>query len=84
MTDTSLRYLDKQSAFSVAECPLADRQELVPDGDGFSLTAVVPNTLELRQWIRSLGPSAEVLEPGFLRTQIAEEIDALSRMDAPK
>ena len=70
--------IDQTSAVSVRECPLAGRQTLEPDasdaeGKGFFLSAEVPNTVELRQWIRSLGAHAEVLEPVFLRTEIVLE-----------
>ncbi len=39
----------------------------------------VANTLEIRQWIRSMGPAAEVIEPGFLRAEFAEEAKELAR-----
>ena len=70
--------IDQISTVSVRECPLAGRQMLEPDpqnveGNGVVLSAEVPNTVELRQWIRSLGPNAEVLEPTFLREELAQE-----------
>lgn len=73
--------LDEMAAISVAECPLTKKQILQPqpEGTGFLLTADVPNTLELRQWIRSMGSCAEVLEPGFLRAEFAEEMSALAQ-----
>lgn len=66
------------STVSVRECELIGKQTLVPDtdvsGSGCSiLHAEVPNTVELRQWIRSLGSDAEVLAPSFLRQEFAEE-----------
>lgn len=69
-------------AYSLRECPLDGRQTLSPDPDfpeGYIVSADVPNTVELRQWIRSLGPNAEVMEPKFLRTEIAEEIASLAQ-----
>lgn len=69
-------------AYSLQECPLVSKQTLckAPDTLGeYILSALVPNTVELRQWIRSLGPNAEVLEPTFLRSEIVEEIAALAR-----
>lgn len=77
----SLR-IGKISTYSLRECPLASRQALIPDAEnpeGGILTATVPNTVELRQWIRSLGPDTEVLEPTFLRSEIAEEIALLAQ-----
>lgn len=70
--------IDHSGAVSLRECPLAGRQTLEPDasdveGKGFILRAEVPNTVELRQWIRSLGAQAEVVEPGFLREEMLSE-----------
>lgn len=79
--DLKLR-IGKISAYSLREWPLPGRQSLIPDAEnpeGGILTASVPNTVELRQWIRSLGPNTEVLEPTFLRSEMAEEIATLAR-----
>lgn len=70
--------IDSSSVLNVRECELVGRQTLEPDpkspdGLGVILQAEVPNTVELRQWIRSLGPNAEVLEPIPLRREIACE-----------
>lgn len=73
-------WLDKEAAVSVAECPISKRQSLVEQADGnFLLSATVPNTLELRRWIHSLGQQAEVLQPAFLRAKFAEEFAAMSK-----
>lgn len=73
-------WLDKDAAKSVGECPVSKRQKLVEQTDGnFLLSATVPNTLELRRWIHSLGQQAEVLQPGFLRAKFAEEFAAMSK-----
>ncbi len=74
--------LGKQGSISVRECPLAGRQTLSQDPvdqDAWILSADVPNSVELRQWIRSLGPSTEVLAPGFLRAEFADEIAELAK-----
>jgi len=74
--------IGSNSAYSLRECPLANRQVLIDDPEnteGSILSAEVPNTVELRQWIRSLGPNAEVLEPSFLRHEMAEEVASLAR-----
>lgn len=68
-----------QPVISVDNCPISPRQTLVPDGDSYLLSATVPNTLELRQWIRSLGKDAEVLAPTDLRADLAEEFVELAR-----
>ncbi len=71
-------------AFSLDECPLVGRMSLTgdaadPTGEKSILSAEVPNTLELRQWLQSLGSDAEVLEPPSLRDEMAQEIKALMR-----
>ncbi len=73
--------IGKNSAYSLRECPLAGKQTVTDDLEnpgGGILRAEVPNTVELRQWIRSLGPNAEVLEPTFLRQEMAEEVATLA------
>lgn len=72
-----------RTLLSMRECPLVGRQTLEnddtdPEG-GTLLKARVPNTEELRQWIRSLGIDAEVIEPKSLRTEMAQEFAALAR-----
>ncbi len=74
--------ISESSAFSIRECPLVGRQELKTDpddatGKGLIVEVDVPNTVELRQWIRSLGPSVDVLEPQFLRNELVQEISLL-------
>lgn len=71
-------WMDKDAAVSVAECPVSKKQSMAEQADGsFLLSAVVPSTLELRRWIYSFGKQVEVLEPGPLRAEIAEEIAAM-------
>jgi len=70
------------STFSLKECPLVGKKTRTSEPGkqkGGKLTAEVPNTVELRQWIRSLGPNAEVLEPTFLRHEIGSEIATLAQ-----
>ena len=74
----------RQAFIGLSECPLEGQLTLVPDVDapesgGGTLTADVPNSFELRQWLRSLGPDGEVLEPGFLRHEIAQEVLGMAR-----
>lgn len=68
---------------SMRECPLVGRQTLEKDSTDAEgrtvLRARVPNTEELRQWIRSLGPNAEVIEPKSLRSEMAEEFATLAQ-----
>lgn len=79
--DLKLR-IGRNSAYSLRECPLASKQTLIDDPEnpgGSILSAEVPNTVELRQWIRALGPNAEVQRPTFLRQEMAEEAATLAR-----
>ena len=79
--DLKLR-IGKQSTISVTECRLAGQQRLYPDPadpECSIVEALVPNSLELRQWIRALGPRAEVLAPKHLRLELAEEIEQSAR-----
>ncbi|MBP8275879.1 MAG: WYL domain-containing protein [Propionivibrio sp.] len=74
--------ISESSAFSIRECPLVGRQVVRTDpddatGKGLIVEVDVPNTVELRQWIRSLGPSVDVLEPQFLRNELVQEISLL-------
>ena len=72
-------WMDKDAAVSVAESPISKKQNLVEQADGgLLLSAIAPNTLELRRWIHSFGNQVEVLEPGYLRVEIAEKIAAMS------
>ena len=81
--------VSESSTFSIRECPLVGRQALEsdtddPTGNGLIVCAEVPNTVELRQWIRSLGPNAEVLEPKILRDELIKDfVQLLARYGAP-
>lgn len=75
-------WIGARTLISMRECPLVGRQTLEndsTDAEGRTvLRARVPNTEELRQWIRSLGPNAEVIEPKALRAEMAEEFATLA------
>ena len=79
--DLKLR-IGSNSAYSLRECPLASKQTLIDDPEnpgGSILSAEVPNTVELRQWLRALGTNAEVQQPTFLRQEMADESATLAR-----
>lgn len=60
------------------ETPVAkDQSMMVLDGEWSELTATVPDTVQLRMWLRSLGASAEVREPASLRMEMRKEFDGL-------
>ena len=63
---------DKEQAQQFLESRLSEDQELadLPDGR-IQLAATVDNTWELYWWLMGFGPHVEVLEPDFLRQEIA-------------
>ena len=56
------------------ETPLAQDQSLKPAEDGYTLTATMKNTWQLRWWILSQGPAIVITSPAKLRREIAEEL----------
>jgi len=63
------------------DMPLHDEQRLSPVQDGWcSLEARVHDSMELRGWLRSLGPLIEVIGPKHLRTAMTEDAAALRRL----
>lgn len=59
---------------TLTESPLSDDMNIVPDEDAFIVTATVQDTWQLKWWIRSQGPQAEVLEPVKLREEFIETL----------
>ncbi len=43
-----------------------------------TLTILVNNVPEIKSWIKTWGPECEVIAPGALRREVAEEIKAAS------
>lgn len=58
----------------LVESPLDRDMSITPEGNSFIVTARLPDTWQLKWWIRQQGPNAEVLEPAALRSEF---IDAL-------
>ena len=58
----------------LTETPLADDQQLVPEGEDFRLTATVADSWQLRWWILSQGAGMTVLEPDTLRREITQTL----------
>ncbi len=63
---------DAVAAVRVIETPLAGNQQIetLPDGR-VHLSASVPDTMQLRHWLRGFGPLVEVLSPSDLRADMA-------------
>lgn len=69
----------REACVPLHETPISADQELGPDGDDHEvLRATVPDTTDLRAWLRSYGTLAEVLAPAKLRREVADEAKRLS------
>lgn len=67
------------SAAHLTECPLADDQQIVPDGTGFvRVRATVLDTKELRWWLLGFGDQVTVLEPLRLREQMRDTVAGMA------
>ena len=66
----------------LAETPLAPGQRMKPAGEGWEgwmrLQVRVQDTVQLHNWIRSLGPDAVVEAPTSLREQVRQDVKALA------
>lgn len=58
----------------LTETPLSSTQELVPEGDGYLVTAEVHDNWQLEWWLLSQGGGVEVLEPIQLRQRLMARI----------
>jgi len=76
---------DKKVAGYIKEKIWHDSQQIEPQKDGSVVfTAEVAGTDEVRHWVLSWGTSAEVLEPEYLRQEIAQELSDCLRKYAPE
>jgi predicted DNA-binding transcriptional regulator YafY len=67
------------SAAHLAECPLADDQQIVLDGAGFvRVSATVLDTKELRWWLLGFGDQVTVLHPPRLREQMRDAVAGMA------
>jgi len=72
--------LDPQAALALHEAPISDDQSLSVSDDGRErLSATVPDTTELRAWLRSHGAMLEVVAPKRLRHEMAREVAEQAR-----
>ena len=67
----SVRF-EADSAEHLRETPLSRDQEIIEEGQTVRLKATVPNSQQLRWWLRSFGAQIEVLEPESLRNEFVE------------
>jgi predicted DNA-binding transcriptional regulator YafY len=63
------------------ETPVATDQTMTPTADGWTRVEVnVQDTIQLRTWLRSLGPDAVVDSPGLLKNQLLNEWKELASL----
>jgi predicted DNA-binding transcriptional regulator YafY len=62
------------------ETPFADDQKEQRVGDRLDVQGTTLLSQRLRWWLRSFGPSVEVLEPEDLRAELASEARELAAM----
>jgi predicted DNA-binding transcriptional regulator YafY len=66
------------------ETPLSLDQEIEPDKSGWMrLQATVPDTAQLRWWLKGFGQEVEVLEPASLRDEFANMAQSLGEIYNP-
>jgi predicted DNA-binding transcriptional regulator YafY len=65
----------------IEDLPIAADQRVGAASDGWCpLEASVPDSMELRGWLRSLGPLIEVLSPSALRLAMIQDVAELQGM----
>lgn len=69
----------------LAETPVAADQSMMQiDAEWTRISVKVQDTIQLRTWLRSLGPDAVVEEPNHLREQLKREWESLASLYAGK
>lgn len=67
----------------LAETPVGKDQVMTPmDDEWTQINVTVPDTVQLRMWLRSMGPDAVVVSPAFLKEQMVVEYEQLQRLYA--
>ncbi len=72
--------VDEWLARHLEECRLAEYQQIraIPGSEEFRIIATLDDTNQLFWWLRSLGPSLEIIKPASLRKKMSENASALS------
>lgn len=69
----------REAAAHLAECPLADDQQIVPNGTGHvRVRATVLDTKELRWWLLGFGDQVTVLGPVRLRDRMRDTVAGMA------
>ena len=72
-------YFSSHVAQYLAESPIAEDQAIGEEEDGeVRFTATVPDTFELRQWLKSFGDEAVVTKPVTLRAEFKDIANSLA------
>jgi len=65
----------------LVEAPISEGQTIRETGDGrYEFTATLPDTLQLRWWLRGFGERVEVVEPVVLRDDFVELAEKMTAM----
>lgn len=72
-------YFSSHVAQYLAESPIAEDQAIGKDEDGeVRFTATIPDTFELRQWLKSFGDEVVVTKPVTLRAEFKDIANSLA------
>mgnify|MGYP001620009788 CR=1 FL=1 len=83
-TDVEIRIRNAEGLALLSARRLHPTQRFRPQPDGTTLlTMRVRGTAELENWILSLGPHVEVLQPAALRARVADTIRAMGQLYKP-
>ncbi|MBS1985954.1 MAG: WYL domain-containing protein [Bdellovibrionales bacterium] len=73
--------MNKKWAYHLYETPLAANQKIQElKGDWAKISAIVPDTSQIRWWLRSFGSDVQVLQPARLRDEFCVESEKLNKL----
>ncbi|PID41910.1 MAG: WYL domain-containing protein [Proteobacteria bacterium] len=68
----------------LSESPISADQEIrVLEGNQYQLTATVRRTVQLRNWLTSLGAGARVVSPDVIREDLVSHLSAILQKNSP-